>query len=97
LSLPLIVLIMTLFAVPMAKANPRQGRYLKLLPALFLYMSYLGLLIAMRSQVEKGGIPPEIGLWWVHLLFLCIGALIFFWEPLTLKWAALRARGEVRP
>ena len=98
LSLPLIVLIMTLFAVPMAKANPRQGRYLKLLPALFLYMSYLGLLIAMRSQVEKGGIPPEIGLWWVHLLFLGIGALIFWWEPLTLKWAALRAaQREKRP
>ncbi|HTO20440.1 MAG TPA: LPS export ABC transporter permease LptF [Pseudomonas sp.] len=98
LSLPLIVLVMTLFAVPMAKANPRQGRYLKLLPALFLYMSYLGLLIAMRSQVEKGGIPPQIGLWWVHLLFLCIGALIFFWEPLSLKWAALRAaRQEGRP
>jgi lipopolysaccharide export system permease protein len=98
LSLPLIVLVMTLFAVPMAKANPRQGRYLKLLPALFLYMSYLGLLIAMRSQMEKGGIPPEIGLWWVHLLFLGIGALIFFWEPLNLKWAALRAaRREARP
>lgn len=98
LSLPIIVLVVTLFAVPMAKANPRQGRYLKLLPALFLYMSYLGLLIAMRSQIEKGGIPPEIGLWWVHLLFLGIGALIFYWEPLQLKWAALRAaRGEGRP
>ena len=98
LSLPIIVLVVTLFAVPMAKANPRQGRYLKLLPALFLYMSYLGLLIAMRSQIEKGGIPPEIGLWWVHLLFLGIGALIFYWEPLQLKWAALRAaRGEGQP
>jgi lipopolysaccharide export system permease protein len=97
LSLPLIVLIMTLFAVPMARANPRQGRYLKLLPALFLYMGYLGLLIAMRSQVEKGTIPPGIGLWWVHLLFVGIGALIFFWEPIQLRWAALRtARREVR-
>lgn len=97
LSLPIIVLVMTLFAVPMAKANPRQGRYLKLLPALFLYMSYLGLLIAMRSQVEKGTIPPQIGLWWVHIMFLGIGALIFFWEPLTLKWAAWRARTGGRP
>lgn len=98
LSLPLIVLIMTLFAVPMARVNPRQGRYLKLLPALFLYMSYLGLLIAMRSQIERGTLPPQIGLWWVHLLFLAIGALIFFWETLQLKWAALRAtRREERP
>lgn len=98
LSLPLIVLIVTLFAVPMARANPRQGRYLKLLPALFLYMSYLGLLIAMRSQMERGALPPQIGLWWVHLLFLAIGALIFFWETLQLKWAAFRAtRREVRP
>src|SRR5690606_15039994 len=51
LSLPLIVLIMTLFAVPMARANPRQGRYLKRLPALLLYMGYLRLPIAMRSQL----------------------------------------------
>ncbi len=95
LSIPLLVFVVTLLAVPLARVNPRQGRFLKLLPAILLYMTYLGLLIAARGALDKGRIPPELGLWWVHGLFALIGAALLYWEPLRLAWARRHAAAEV--
>lgn len=91
LSLPLLVFIVTLLAVPLSKVNPRQGRFLKLLPAIFLYMAYLGLLIAARGALDKGRLPAALGLWWVHGIFFAIGMLLLYWERLSLWWASRRA------
>lgn len=38
LSLPLSILVLTFLVVPLARVNPRQGRYAKLLPAILLYL-----------------------------------------------------------
>ncbi|HAF91378.1 LPS export ABC transporter permease LptF [Pseudomonas sp. S5(2021)] len=91
LSLPVLVFVVTLLAVPLARVNPRQGRFLKLLPAILLYMSYLALLIAARGALDKGRIPMALGLWWVHGVFLGIGLLMLFWEPLRLRFKKRRA------
>ena len=91
LSLPLLVFIVTLLAVPLSKVNPRQGRFLKLLPAIFLYMAYLGLLIAARGALDKGRLPAALGLWWVHGIFFAVGLLLLYWERLSLWWASRRA------
>ncbi len=64
LSLPLLVFVVTVMAVPLARVNPRQGRFLKLLPAILLYMAYLSLLIAARGSLDKGRLPASLGLWW---------------------------------
>jgi len=95
LSLPLLVFVVTLLAVPLSKVNPRQGRFLKLLPAILLYMTYLALLIAARGAMDKGRIPVAVGLWAVHGLFLAIGLLMLFWEPLQLQRRKRRASAEV--
>ncbi|MCY4126223.1 MAG: LptF/LptG family permease, partial [Pseudomonas sp.] len=91
LSLPILVFIVTLLAVPLSRANPRQGRFLKLLPAILLYMAYLTMLISVRGALEKGKLPIALGMWWVHGLFLLIGLGLMYWEPLRLKRAARRA------
>jgi lipopolysaccharide export system permease protein len=90
ISLPLLVFVITLLAVPLSRVNPRQGRFLKLLPAIFLYMTYLSLLIAARGALMKGRLPVELGLWPVHGLFLLVGLLLLYWEPLQLRWKAGR-------
>jgi len=95
LSLPLLVFIVTLMAVPLSRVNPRQGRFLKLLPAILLYMAYLTILIAARGALEKGKIPPVLGLWWVHAVFLAIGLGLLYWESLSLKMASRRSALEV--
>lgn len=91
LSLPLLVFIVTLLAVPLSKVNPRQGRFLKLLPAILLYMTYLALLIAARGWLDKGRIPAALGLWWVHGVFFAIGVLMLYWETLKLAISKRRA------
>jgi lipopolysaccharide export system permease protein len=95
LSLPILVFIVTLIAVPLSRVNPRQGRFLKLLPAILLYMAYLTILIAARSALEKGKTPALLGLWWVHAIFLLIGLALVYWEPLRLKMASRRSVSEV--
>lgn len=72
LSLPFLVLI----AVPLSSVNPRQGRFGKMFPALLLYLGYFLLLMAGRKVLEDGKIPPQLGLWWVHVLIFLIGVTL---------------------
>ncbi len=96
LSIPILVLIVTLIAVPLSRVSPRQGRFLKLLPAILLYMAYLALLVAARSALDKGKIPVGLGLWPVHGLFLLVGVLLVYWQPVQLKMAQRRANKETQ-
>ena len=73
----LIIPIVTLIAVPLSKVNPRQGRFSKLVPAALLYAIYYILLQVSRDQVAAGELPGSVGLWWVHVLFILIGAIVF--------------------
>lgn len=91
LSIPVLAFVVILLAVPLARVNPRQGRFLKLLPAIFLYMAYLGLLIAMRDALDKGRMPVALGMWPVHALFLLIGLGLLYWESASLYLARMRA------
>ncbi|WP_199611211.1 LPS export ABC transporter permease LptF [Flocculibacter collagenilyticus] len=95
LSIPISIILLTLIAVPMSSVQPRQGKFAKMLPALGLYLGYFILLIAGRSAIEDGKIPPHIGLWWIHITALFIGAfLIIRGRPLGSK---LRAKVKRRP
>lgn len=96
LSFPILVLIVTLIAVPLSRVNPRQGRFLKLLPAILLYMAYLSLLVAARGALDKGTLPIALGLWPVHALFLVIGVLLVYWQPWQLRRARVRASKETQ-
>ncbi|ERP91216.1 permease [Marinobacter sp. ES-1] len=77
-SLPLIVPIVTLLAVRLSRVNPRQGRFFHLLPAMLVYITYLGLLIVARDALADGKVPEWIGMLWVHALFLALGLWLHF-------------------
>ena len=93
-SLPILVFVVAFFAVPLARVNPRQGRFLKLLPAVMLYMAYLALLISARGWMESGAVPAALGLWWVHVVFASIG-LILNREALFVPSAATPVKGAL--
>lgn len=78
LSLPLIVPIVTLLAVRLSRVNPRQGRFFHLLPAMLVYITYLGLLIVARDALAEGKVPEWIGMLWVHAIFLALGLWLQF-------------------
>ena len=80
-SLVLTVPIMCLAAIPLARVNPRQGRFLRMIPAVLGYMFYVGMLLTMRSWIAD--VPGNDRPWfhsmaWIHLIALCAVFLLYF-------------------
>ncbi|WP_166424411.1 LPS export ABC transporter permease LptF [Paraglaciecola sp. 20A4] len=93
-AIPLSLFFLVIIAVPLSAADPRQGRFGKMFPALMLYLGYFLLLLAGRKVLEDGKVPPILGLWWVHFVIGLIGmALIFKGRPFGVRLRA-RLRGK---
>lgn len=75
-SVPIMLLILTLIAVPLSKAPPRQGRYNNLAFGILVYLIYTNMLGASKAWVEDGLISPAIGLWWVHAFFIAFAIIM---------------------
>jgi lipopolysaccharide export system permease protein len=78
LSLPLAVLIMALFAVPLSFVNPRSGRSWNLILAVLIYALYNNLLSIFQAWTAQGKISPWVGLWPVHGAMIGILAFLFY-------------------
>lgn len=76
-SVPLATIILGLLAVPLAKTQPRAGRYGRLAVGLLVFIIYLNMLSASKAWIQQGVVPPAVGLWWVHgvVLLLTFGLL----------------------
>jgi lipopolysaccharide export system permease protein len=72
-SAPIMALLLTLIAVPLSRLQPRQGRYARVGLAIVAYFLYSNLLAVAKVWLEKGDVPPLVGVWWVHLLALGLG------------------------
>lgn len=88
LSAPLMVLVLAVLAIPVSKASPREGRYGKLLVAVFLFVVYFNLLNLSADWLSDERLPGWLGLWWVHVLMAGIGV---FW--LRRSFGLRRRRG----
>lgn len=88
LSLPLLVLVITVLGIPLSRVNPRQGRFFHLLPGIVVFISYLGGLILGRDALASGQLPAWVGLWGVHALYLALGVVMLAWPSWRLRRAA---------
>ncbi|MBB3168959.1 LPS export ABC transporter permease LptF [Simiduia aestuariiviva] len=95
LSLPILVVVVCLLAVPLSRTSPRQGRYLGMIPAILLYIIYLVALNAARDQVKLAKLDPALGLWVVHGVFFGLALLLFNWGNVR-RWWKHRASAEVQ-
>lgn len=86
----IMTIILSLMAINLAKAAPRQGRYVGFFPAILIYIIYSNLLGVTRAWVSKGVIAPWLGAVWVHLLMIMVLLLMFNWS----KIRAYRARKQ---
>jgi len=84
LSVPIMVLTLTLVAIPLSRVNPRSGKFAKILPAILLYMVYANMLFVGRDWVAQGKVPIWLGMWWIHLAVIIIGALLLWRNRLSL-------------
>jgi len=78
LAKPVALLLLTLFALVFAYTQPRRGRYVSLFVAIIAYFVYSNMLGVADAMLRRGRVPAELGLWWVHALFLAIGAFLFW-------------------
>ncbi len=76
-SMALAVVALSILAVPLARTRPREGFYSNLLIGILLYMVYANLMAVVRNWIDEGQLPPVPGMWWVHLLPLCVAAWMF--------------------
>jgi len=83
-ALPISVLLMALLAVPLSRVRPRQGRFVKLLPAILIYLLYANMLYVARSWVSDGTVSIAFGMWWIHIALFFIAAL-FYLDPYTIR------------
>lgn len=77
LALPWLMIIAPMLAVPLAQVRPRQGRWLRLFPAILLFVSCALGIISLKNAVGKG----SISVWsyaWLLLGFMAL-ALYMNW------------------
>ncbi len=89
LALPLAVLIMGLFAVPLAFVNPRSGRSWNLAFAVLVYVLYNNLLSIFQAWTAQEKIPGWLGLWPVHAAMLLLVAVLFWRQVSGFRWREL--------
>jgi lipopolysaccharide export system permease protein len=93
ISMPVMVLVLALVAVPLAALRPREGRYARVAIAILIYFVYSNLVSAAQVWIEKGSIAPIIGDWWVHLLVIAVGLVLLHRQsPLTAWFTPARSR-----
>ena len=76
ISVPLSVIVLVLLSVPVSRVTPRAGRYGGVVTAVLMFLLYYNLLGTSRIWVEQGVIPPVVGLWWVHIVFVVLAVTL---------------------
>jgi lipopolysaccharide export system permease protein len=77
LAMPLLVVALALFALPLARSEPRQPQYGLVLFSLLVYLVGMLLLLLGQGLIGSGKIASWLGLWWVHLPMIALAAWLF--------------------
>jgi lipopolysaccharide export system permease protein len=86
IALPIAVIVMGLFAIPLAFVNPRAGRSWNLVLAVLAYVLYNNLLSIAQAYTAQGKIPGWLGLWPVHGVMVIILAVLFYKQLFGFGW-----------
>ena len=77
MAMPLLVVALSLFALPLARSEPRQPQYGLVLVALLVYLVGMLLLLLGTALIGDGRLPGWLGLWWVHVPMLALAVWLF--------------------
>jgi lipopolysaccharide export system permease protein len=78
LAMPLMCIVLTVLAVPLARLKPRQGRYSRVWLAVVVYLVYSNLISLGQAWIARGSIPVGLGLWWAHAAVILFALLVIF-------------------
>jgi len=77
IAMPIFTLILAIIALPLARSEPRQTRYGRLIVAFLSYLVGMNLLLISADYLGKGNIPHWLGLWWLHIPMLGLALWLF--------------------
>jgi lipopolysaccharide export system permease protein len=78
LSMPLMCIVLTVLAVPLARLKPRQGRYSRVWLAVVVYLVYSNLISLGQAWIARGSMPVALGLWWTHAAVILLAVVVIF-------------------
>lgn len=76
LAKPVLVFILSVFALVLAYTDARRGRLSNLFAAILLYLIYSNLIGLGQTLLKKGQVPPIAGLWWLHAVMIAVAAYL---------------------
>ena len=80
ISLPIMLMLLMLLAVPLGYVNPRAGRSANFLLALLLCVFYYNMVLVSQAWVKQGKMPLMMAWWPVHAVTLVVISLLFAWR-----------------
>ena len=84
LSLPVMILVVVFLGVSLSKTAPRQGRYVRVLPAILIYFTYYTALNYASRLIRFDKLPSEFNLFYVHLLFVILSLILLLRRELKM-------------
>jgi lipopolysaccharide export system permease protein len=76
LGMPISTAILAFLAVPMSAVNPRTGRFLNFIVAVFVFMIYSNLVSMSQAWIAQDKLTAWFGMWAVHVVMLALLALL---------------------
>lgn len=90
LAMPWLIIIAMAMALPFSKVSPRQGRWLKLVPAVLVYVMTSLLVILLKELIEK----QRVGVWGYPALLVAILMVCLYAHHHTRIMMAYRIKGQ---
>ena len=76
LALPIATAVLAFLAIPMSAVNPRAGRAVNLVVAVFVFMIYSNMVNLSQAWIAQGKLPPQLGIWLVHAVMIGVLAVL---------------------
>lgn len=93
-SMPLVLAVAVLLTIPLSRVNPRQGRYLRLFPAILLFASCVIALMAVKTRISKEKLDSAA---YAMVLLAYAGfALFLIYKDQLLLWVSSRRAGVAK-
>jgi lipopolysaccharide export system permease protein len=77
IAMPLFATILAIFALPLARSEPRQPQYGLILFALLVYVVGMLMMLLGVGLIGNGRLSSWLGLWWVHVPMLALAVWMF--------------------
>jgi lipopolysaccharide export system permease protein len=86
IALPVMCIVLTLLAVPLAHLRPRQGRFARVWLAVLVYLVYSNLVSAGKVWIARGTLPEVLGLWWAHVAVVLLAVVVIYAPGRLARW-----------